>query len=208
MTEDRAMQLSLNELQAECRKATRGAGLSWGTAEETGQAVAWLAERGINAVPALLDCLDRGAGQAWADDPIRIGIIIADQARHLAAGASLTVAQIHQPVLTLPFLALASRLTGTTMTLSHADGIWSASAAGITSSVLTAAAESSTIQAVTCGAAEHSPIAADQLPRRMFRLDLEEVLWQRLQALAHHTYVPATEQSRLLGAGAGVTDND
>ena len=30
----------------------------------------------------------------------------------------------------------------------------------------------------------------------------------RLQSLAEKTYAPASEQSRLLGAGAGLTDND
>ncbi|MFV1875593.1 hypothetical protein [Nioella sp.] len=29
-----------------------------------------------------------------------------------------------------------------------------------------------------------------------------------LNAFAHRTYAPATEESRLAGAGAGLTDND
>ena len=29
-----------------------------------------------------------------------------------------------------------------------------------------------------------------------------------LEELAHQTYVPASEESRLRGAGAGLTDND
>jgi hypothetical protein len=202
------LQLSLNEIQVECRKATRGAGMSWGSAEETGQAVAWLAERGINAVPALLDCLERNAGQALPDDPVRLGMAIADQARHLAAGGALSFARIHQPVLILPFLAMAARLTGKTMILSHADGAWSATPAGIASAVLAEAVQRTSIEAVTCTSADNSSSAADQLLQQVYRLAMEETLWQRLQALAHHTYVPATEQSRLLGAGAGVADND
>jgi len=33
-------------------------------------------------------------------------------------------------------------------------------------------------------------------------------IWEFLAALAAKTYVPATEESRLAGAGAGLTDND
>lgn len=32
--------------------------------------------------------------------------------------------------------------------------------------------------------------------------------WSRLMQFAHRTYVPATERSRLEGAGAGMIDND
>ena len=34
---------SLSEIDATCKKAARGAGLSWGYAEEAGKAVRWLA---------------------------------------------------------------------------------------------------------------------------------------------------------------------
>ena len=37
---------------------------------------------------------------------------------------------------------------------------------------------------------------------------VDETAWATLTALAHRTYVPATEASRLAGAGAGTTDND
>ncbi|MEO0980892.1 MAG: DUF3726 domain-containing protein, partial [Pseudomonadota bacterium] len=32
--------------------------------------------------------------------------------------------------------------------------------------------------------------------------------WTRLGVLAHRTYAPATDESRLRGAGAGLSDND
>ena len=39
-----------------------------------------------------------------------------------------------------------------------------------------------------------------------YRIDLET--WVKLLDLAHKTYVPASEASRLSGAGAGLVDND
>jgi hypothetical protein len=40
------------------------------------------------------------------------------------------------------------------------------------------------------------------------RLELQVDLWRRLQGFAARTYVPASEQSRAHGAGAGAIDND
>jgi len=39
-------------------------------------------------------------------------------------------------------------------------------------------------------------------------LDVDPTIWAALDAFAQKTYVPATEASRLKGAGAGLTDND
>ena len=40
------MNLSLNEVEATAKKATRGAGYPWGLAEEAGKAVRWLCGAG------------------------------------------------------------------------------------------------------------------------------------------------------------------
>lgn len=217
------MQLSLNEIQAECRKASRGAGLPWGLADETGQAVAWLAERGIDALPALLDCLDAVLAGEGTGNPIRSGTEIADQAGKMAAGHVLSFSEIRQPVLLLPFIALSARLIGRPVTVTHADGAWSLSPDVVESTALREAATKPVIMAVTCRAGDvhssppvkSSPVKSPQArssgaksPPQLSRLDIDEAIWRRLQDLAHHTYVPATEQSRLLGAGAGTIDND
>ena len=212
------MRLSLNEIQAECRKASRGAGLPWGLADETGQAVAWLAERGTDALPALLDCLDAVLAGEGAGNPIRSGTEIADQADKMAAGHVLSFSEIRQPVLLLPFIALSARLIGRPVTVTHADGAWALSPDGVDQTVLREVAAKPVIMAVTCRAGDvHSSpqpkspsvkSSGAKSPPQLSRLDIDDVIWQRLQDLAHHTYVPATEQSRLLGAGAGTIDND
>lgn len=198
------MQLSLNEIQVECRKAARGVGQPWGLAEETGHAVAWLAERGIDALPALLNCL--GISEASAD-PIAIGTEIADQAAILASGGELAFAEIRRPVLMLPFLARAARSIGRSVTIAHAGGTWSVGPDGKAPAILEEANHLAVVTDVTCRAGELlSAMPSKRLPTA--RLDIDGAVWQRLQDLAHHTYVPATEQSRLLGAGAGSIDND
>jgi hypothetical protein len=202
------MQLSLNEIQVECRKAARGAGLAWGLAEETGRAVAWLAQRGVDALPTLLDCLGAVPVDDWIGDPIRSGIEVADLAGKMASGDVLSFSEIRQPVLFLPFAALSARLISRTVTVIHSDGTWLLSPDGVDRSALQEAARRSVITAVTCRAGDMHSSAQEKSPLQMSRLEIDEAVWQRLQDLAHRTYVPASEQSRLLGAGAGTIDND
>ena len=38
--------------------------------------------------------------------------------------------------------------------------------------------------------------------------ELADAVWHKLQVFAHNTYVPVSDESRLKGAGAGLTDND
>src|SRR3954463_11235493 len=97
------MSWSLNEIEAEVKKAVRGAGLAWGLAEEGAKAARWLASRAIDPMPAVLDVLDRhargnkiscaitltkdGHGNAPAPlCPITFGASLCDYARIIAVG--------------------------------------------------------------------------------------------------------------------------
>ncbi|MGB0797943.1 MAG: hypothetical protein ACPGRD_01310 [Planktomarina sp.] len=40
------------------------------------------------------------------------------------------------------------------------------------------------------------------------RCEISDDIWAQLNVFASHTYVPETDESRLVGAGAGLTDND
>ena len=44
-----------------------------------------------------------------------------------------------------------------------------------------------------------------QVPKRC---QVADDVWNRLEELTYLTYAPATEESRVLGAGAGLSDND
>jgi hypothetical protein len=121
------MTWSLNELEAETRKAIRGAGLSWGLSEDGGKAVRWLAAHGVDPLPALRDVLDRhdrGAiaatfpltdAGAWHADapicPITLGVTLCDCADRLAAHACVA-GPVARPLLLAPFMATAARILG------------------------------------------------------------------------------------------------
>ena len=94
------MSWSLNEVEALSRKAARGAGLSWGLAEEAGRATRWLVVHGLPGPEVLLAALTRLDGlphearaplDGWqARDtlcPVTTGAALADTAA--AAGGDL-----------------------------------------------------------------------------------------------------------------------
>jgi hypothetical protein len=165
--------------------------------------MAWLAGQGIDALPILLGYLEALPDSAPSGDPIRAGIWIADQSKHLAEGESLSFVEIRQPMLVLPFVAMAARSIGRPIIITHHGGEWIVPPAGLPEQDLRgiAALVSVTCRAATATADAATPISAS-------RLDIDDLVWQRLKDLAQRTYVPATEQSRLLGAGAGSIDND
>src|SRR5260221_174579 len=175
------MQLSLNEIHVESRKAARGAGLPWGLTEEVGQAMAWLAERGIDALPAMLEILESCSCETSRDDPIRIGTEIADRAQQLMAGDILTFPASQHPILLLPFLAMASRLTGREIALHHAEGSWLLSPGHATAGVLTDAVRRRQIGAVRCQAGGPQAMAPFIAPTRMLRLEIAPLVCQQVQ---------------------------
>ncbi|HVI89934.1 MAG TPA: DUF3726 domain-containing protein [Dongiaceae bacterium] len=202
------MRPSLNEIEIESRKAARGAGLAWGLAEEAGHAIAWLAERGVNALPALLETLDASQNGDNFGDPLLAGTMIADRAQMLAEGEVFAYLQIRWPVLILPFMAMAARLTGRSIVLQHEDGVWSVRPGREDAGLLVAAVKKPRIVAVKCRAEELPLREAVETPPAM-RLEIDDRTWESLELLAHRTYVPASEESRRLGAGAGSgIDND
>lgn len=74
MTEDVA--LAYSELRSLITKAARGAGMSWGLAEEAGWAAEWLARRGLPAADWaalwLAACIDGKPG------PVEVGVLQSD----------------------------------------------------------------------------------------------------------------------------------
>ncbi len=201
--------LSLGELQALVSKAARGAGRSFGMAEEAGRAARWLTERGGNgagAVARLLELTD-GADMARLSPelpgmtcrgramcPLILGAYLSDTGR-LPEGP---VGPVLEPLILAPFLA---DLTGV-------DGVradWGEGAFGITGDGdLTGETGSAAARVLT--------LSAGALPGtahgRRRRARVVPPAYTILMTLAARTYAPATEESRARGAGAGLIDSD
>ena len=163
------MNLSLGELEALCLKAARGAGHSWGMAQEAGRAVRWLEARGLEGAMALADLLETTDGAIGGKNcALTQGARLSDQ--QPVAHQEIDVVS---PLLLRPFLA------------GHAE-----------------------LKKVGSVMQVH-PASPPDLPSVQSRAEIGADLYARLNRFAQRTYAPATEASRLAGAGTGgLTDND
>lgn len=218
--------LSRNETESLCMKAARGAGFSWGLAEEVGFATGWLAAQGMDGASALLAMLTRkmprsaiagtpkavpGHWQSLDDSPlcpIQLGVALSDRAA-IEGGPFNQVTlldPVDAPLLLLPFLVRAAQLSQRTLTLDWQggrqvitpDGLFNRQAAcgWIGQNVL--AMKITTASTVSAGALLAEPT---RLP------SILASTMNGLGAIALKTTVPATNASRS-GAGSATTDND
>lgn len=216
------MSLSLNELEALCRKAARGAGLDWGMAEEAGRAVRRLVAFGLPGAEVLLARLERrdgradvasalspcapGAQEAWRGAggdlcPIFVGAAFSDSAWRLGPGGALTVHGVLSPLLIVPLAGLATRRLGGAVRVA-----WDGAALvddgrlprleGSPSALLAERADT-----VHCSLEIAAGGSAGETLVPITRARPAPGAVERLEAFASRTYAPATEASRLRGAG-------
>jgi hypothetical protein len=215
------MIVSLNEIESLALKAARGAGMSWGLAEEAAVAASWLAARSLPWAETLADllarqpvaCQPRIDGDAIAPSragsrlcPILTGALLSD------VGASvrpIKFRDILAPLWLAPFLARwttpdrAVRLAWGEVSLAIGPNTLSNPGA-VAMEALAAPFASCVEVALVPGADTGHPLRE----RNRDGYPVPDDAWRALQLLEHCTYVPASAQSRLSGAGAGLLDND
>jgi hypothetical protein len=217
------MTFSLNEIETMGKRAARGAGLAWGLAEEAGKAARWLTARGLPGAEELGEVLTRHDGVAYDDIapaiadgvwaapsgrlcPLVAGPALCDRASYLAAGEEIALGATAQPLLLVPYLAGAARLTGADFEISWAGVTVVVAADGFAFDGARAALTARCAPGVHCRRADGNVTQADIVETNAAAVDAEA--WRRLEAFAQRTYAPATETSRLMGAGAGLIDSD
>ncbi len=216
------LRLSLSEIEALSSKAARGAGMSWGLAEEAGFAVRWLAERGFDGPALLLAHLDRLpalhwrqvspviSGRHWSATgrealcPVAVGATLCDfagQPEGPTQGA-IAIASVSSPGLVLPFVAAIAQRFGAALRVEWTGCAVILAGKGILSITGTHALSDTTgrgLRITPCASRESDWTCGAQI-------QTELTVLRRLDAYAHRTYVPASEQSRR-GAGAGGSDS-
>ena len=194
------MSWSLVEIRTLSLKAARGAGFSWGIAEEAGFAVRWLQARGKPGVAALAQYLEQCEkhGLDTSKCPLQIGAGVSDGASPEDSG----LGDIRTPLLLVPFVAQILAVPscqlqcgGQRFTISQDNYLFS----GTMAQSLAAEAK---CEFVYGGEIVPPCERASRVPES----EAEHVA--TLTKFAHRTYAPATEESRLAGAGAGLSDND
>ena len=178
-------------------KAARGAGFDWGMADEAARATCWLAARDLSGPEALANLLDQLDGKTLSDFapvtggaewsatgswlcPIATGTAMLDRASALS-GARFALGPTLCPLLMWP--AVAEVWPGGTL------------------------AEPRDLTVMRADFVSVHP-GADAPPKATSRAQVPRVVWDRLSTYAQRTYAPATNASRLAGAGAGLSDND
>ena len=212
------MNWSLNELEAMCRKAVRGAGYSWGLAEEAGKATRWLAAAGLPGPACLLHLLEAVDNRDFASFtpnitdatctashgflcPLMTGTAMCDGALGPPPSQGLRLLNLSSPLLLLPFVVTAFetvQLSWTRVQLSAYQGVVSWDGAVL--DLARPQADVAVLEPIAVAGCR--PLAVQT------RAILEAKTCTRLEAFAHRTFAPSTEASRLAGAGAGLSDND
>lgn len=215
------MSHSLNEIEAMCKRAARGAGLSWGLCEEAAKGTRWLASFGFagpDLLASLLELNDRlpaidfspvaleGIWRAAAGrlNPLIAGASMSDCAVKMELGNIITMLEVDYPLLVVPFASGAALRLGQPVSVEWEDTRMVTNGKelcvqGDIKAILTPHA-----RRVDCSA----PAQMLSQTRPIHRAVVSNDCWIRLNRFAQRTFAPATEASRLRGAGAGLTDND
>ncbi len=222
---------SLNELAALVKLSAKGAGYSWGMAEEASYAVRWLAAANLPA-PQILACIlnhqsiaHRELAGPQIDNtlwiagktpmcPLRTGAALSDFASVLSTAGPIDIGPVNWPVALLPFICLASQSVDDVLSVSW-GGLYFECRQGVLAvneqhwSELQHQALSDQSAHVSCqlSVTQHQrPLKP--IERLTLRAEISEDCLAELKSMAARTYAPATEASRISGAGAGTTDND
>ena len=217
------MKRSLNEIEHTCRKAARGWGMPWGLADEVGKSVRWLHAFGLDGSSMLVRCCDamdhgrlataspESVTGPWKApggvlSPLVTGVGLCD-CLWKVRGEGIETGPLAWPLLAAGFLGQAVFTQDQAVALAWGDVrivLWRDG--------LVVSGDRPGLEVDTCPTlrveSAAGDITGDPLSLHVGDAAVDQQAWTRLEHMAHRTYVPASEASRLAGAGAGLTDND
>jgi hypothetical protein len=216
------VELSQNETENLCLKAARGAGFSWGLAEEAGFAAGTLAAQGIDATAPLLSFLTEKltvgvgtprpmAGHWQSTDhlrlcPITLGAALCDAALLPDGpfGQETRFDPVAYPILLLPFIVRAAQISSKAVVIDWQDGHIRIAANGAFDRL--AALHWTQMKDLAMTLRQGADIKVKQ-GCSIGLAAISTASLEGLNALALKTTVPATDTSRR-GAGSATADND
>lgn len=225
-SDDQPAPLSCNEAASLCMKAARGAGMSWGMAEEAGFAAAWLVSHGIDGPSYLRAHLERADGKDWDDlcpvvtpttwrsaadqpiCPIILGATLCDYAdlpEGLRPNTCIAFGRVTAPILLVPFLAELSLKKSMAIMLS-----WANDTLCIQSDIASFEAalhllSSPQLDLTVSIKAAQLPCKSNAIPTANAHTTAATIA--ALNIFAMRTTVPASDASRAR-AGSTLSDND
>lgn len=216
------MSHSLNEIEAMSKRAARGAGLSWGLAEEAAKGTRWLSAFGFSGARLLADLLEMNdrippidvspvslSAEIWHApsrrmSPLIAGAALSDCAVRLLERGQIPMRNVSLPLLAVPFMGGAALRLGVPVAAQ-----WPGARLATDGWHLCVQA---TPEALELPQADEliftAPAQMQGRTEPVLRANVSDADWDRLGVFAHRTFAPATEESRMRGAGAGLSDND
>ncbi len=218
-----SVSLSRNEVASLCMKAARGAGMSWGLAEEAGYAAAWLVQHDIDGPRHLYAHLKQAQGRQWRDlcptaqpgqwqapanralCPIALGATLCDYAglpEGIQVGSSIEIGRVDHPILLIPFLAVIAGSADMVFDIEWQGGALCIDGGSDALGRAEAALDGLQIPIkLTARVGKPKAVAAGNAP------SISAEIITALNTLAMRTTVPSSDASRA-GAGSTTPDND
>ena len=200
---------SFSEIETISKRASRGAGFSWGVSEEIGKSVRLMEMFGLPGILYLTSYLNQIGNHNYqkitiisADNisnnipycPISVGLNFMDQVHNLEKIDKINFSNLAYPLLIVPFLSRSSEIIGKKILLNlenfkflfnYNQSIFS----NFDSSLI----EKTTKFFISFNQNEDS---------------FDKMTWDTLYKISQKTFVDETESSKKTSAGAGLTDND
>ncbi len=219
---------SLNETASRAKLAAKGAGYSWGMAEEVARAVYWLVTCELPGPAMLLELLssyptsesvnlaipsinhDRfTTNHEWLC-PVASGCALSDLLSAVDEKTNLVMLDVKCPILLLPFLAEVAQRLGCVLVMELGDNKITTNGSHIRMSDLDCVSleQASSVICRSARDGESAFKSAESMEYSGRRAIVSEHVWKALGTYAHRTYAPSSEHSRAHGAGAGLNDND
>lgn len=216
------MNVSLNEIEVLAKRASRGAGYAWGLAEESGKATRWLAAQGFASLEMLLDVLKHKDSKS-VDSPIPVvtngvwhapsgqlcplmaGTILCDRREMVLEGRDIVFGSVLHPLFVTPFAAMAAKASDAKFEMRWNGFVIVIAAQDVSVNRGDVRRANSCTETMSVRCVDTDIVHPME---RQTHCSVDETTWTRLNEYAQRTFAPATQASRLSGAGAGLSDND
>lgn len=196
------------------KRAARGAGYAWGACEDAAAATAWLARHGFPAIAALyqaLSCQKQSRtslitdSQPWQSKepqflcPLYTSAAITDHIDLERYNGEISVTGLNAPLLVAGCIAAYGDAMGRSYRMTWDKTAIDNGDAGALRQNSSAELLISSTNLFTCARLDSA--LPDRQHKRFTRIPITASHWVFLEQLAARTYAPATEASRLSGAG-------
>ena len=201
---------TLSEIDTTSKRATRGAGFSWGIAEEVGKNMRLLELYGLPGIKNLNKFLKDYKEKQFQKItlisetnyasknpfcPITLGTNFIDQVNLLDKKLNIQISNLAFPILFIPFVSRASEIVGKKIFLKVDDKEF---LFNLNQSIYSNYLKNEILE--NCNNIKISFLENNNL--------FNEDEWKELYKLSENTFVEETESLKIGAAGAGLTDND